>query len=262
MKKIRLDTYLFNNEFYSSREKAKKAVLAGDVLIDNFPAKKPGSQIDVNYPKEKIKIKEPLYPYVSRGGLKLEKGIKVFDFPVKDKIFMDIGASTGGFTDCLLQNGANHVYSIDVGYGQFDYSLRNDPRVTVMERTNFRNLESLPEKVDGSVMDVSFISITKLLEKIKEFSKDEAMGIWLIKPQFEAGRSKVGKKGVVRDSKVHKEVLENILNEIQLKGFSVLGLDVSPIKGPNGNVEFLVHTLNKAPKEIIDFKDEIEKVVN
>lgn len=263
MKKLRLDAFLHEKGLFDSREKAKKSILAGDILIDDFPVTKPGRQINEDFPVEKIKVKKPLYPYVSRGGLKLEKGIEVFDFPVKDKIFLDIGASTGGFTDCLLINGAKEVYSIDVGYGQLDYKLRTDDRVHVLERTNFRYLdeETIPEPVDGSVMDVSFISIIKLLDKIKELTKSNAKGIWLIKPQFEAGKDKVGKHGVIKDPKIHKEVLENITRQVQEKGFTILGLDVSPIKGPSGNKEFLLFTQNQEPKEILDLKQEIEKVV-
>ncbi len=264
MSKIRLDSYLYQNGFFDSREKAKKSVMAGDILIDSIPATKPGKQIDQNFPKEKIQVKKPLYPYVSRGGLKLEKGLKVFEFPVDGLNFMDIGASTGGFTDVLLQNGAAKVYSIDVGYGQLDYKLREDPRVKVLERTNFRYLEpeKIPDQIDGSVMDVSFISITKLLEKIKELTKENALGIWLIKPQFEAGREKVGKGGVVRSPKVHQEVLENTVQAVQNQGFTVLGLDISPIKGPNGNKEFLIFTQNKTPEEIQLFNERIEELIN
>lgn len=263
MSKIRLDAFLHQNGFYDSKEKARKAIIAGDVLIDNFPADKPGKQIDENTPVSKVKIKKPLYPYVSRGGLKLEKGLKVFNFPVEDRVFLDIGASTGGFTDVLLQNQAKHVYSIDVGYGQLDWKLRNDPRVTVLERTNFRHIteEQLPELADGSVMDVSFISITKLFEKIKQFSKEEALGIWLIKPQFEAGKEKVGKGGVVRDPSVHREVLKKTVEEVQKSGFSVLGLDISPIKGPNGNKEFLLFTKNSEPDEIENFDTVINELI-
>lgn len=264
MKKIRLDAYLFENNFYDSREKARKSIMAGDVLVDNFPALKPGKQVPADLDKNKITIKEPLYPYVSRGGLKLEKGLQVFDFPTEDKIFIDIGASTGGFTDVLLQNGAKKVYSIDVGYGQLDWKLREDDRVQVLERTNFRHLEKekVTDVIDGSVMDVSFISIVKLLDKIKELTRSDALGIWLIKPQFEAGREKVGKKGVVRDKKVHKEVLENITKQIQEHGFTIKGLDISPIKGPNGNREFLVFTKNSEPEEIEDFNERIIELVN
>lgn len=263
MKKLRLDSFLYENDFYPSREQARKSIMAGDVLIDDFPALKPGKQVPEDLDINKIKIKEPLYPYVSRGGLKLEKGLKVFDFPVEDRIFLDVGASTGGFTDCLLQNGAKKVYSIDVGYGQLDYKLRNDDRVEVLERTNFRYLENdqIPDEIDGTVMDVSFISIIKLLDKLKEFSKENALGIWLIKPQFEAGKEKVGKKGVVRDKKVHKEVLERLTEEIQKHGFEILGLDISPIKGPNGNIEFLVFTKNNIPEEITDFGERIQELV-
>lgn len=264
MKKIRLDSYLVEHGFYPSRERAKAAIIEGDVTVDKMPALKPGKQIESSLDPEKIEIKKPLYPYVSRGGLKLEKGLEVFDFDPKEKTYLDIGASTGGFTDCLLQNGAAHVYAIDVGYGQLDYTLREDERVTVLERTNFRNIEKdkIPEKCDGSVMDVSFISITKLIEKIKSFLKEDAESIWLIKPQFEAGRDKVGKNGIIRDPKIHREVLEEILTKIQEAGFTVLGLDTSPIKGQKGNVEFLCYTKNRIPEETVDFREEIRALTN
>lgn len=264
MKKIRLDAYLTEHGFFESREKARKAIMAGLVQIDHLPADKPGRQIAAEFPKEHVSVKEPLYPYVSRGGLKLEKGLAVFDFPVEDRVFLDIGASTGGFTDCLLQNGARHVYAVDVGYGQFDWKLREDPRVTVLERTNFRHMteDKLPEQVDGTVMDVSFISITKLFDKIKAFTKEDGLGIWLIKPQFEAGKEKVGKHGVVRDPAVHEEVLARTIESAEDAGFTVLGIDRSPIKGPSGNVEFLCLTKNCPPEKKSDWRARIREVVN
>lgn len=244
MKKERFDKYLVDHGFFDSREKAKKAIMAGLVSVNGLIKTKAGDPIAADTKPSLIEIKGDAIPYVSRGGLKLEKGLSVFDFPVKGGIFLDIGASTGGFTDCLLQNGAARVYSVDVGYGQLDWKLRNDARVVSMERTNFRNLteDALPEKVDGTVMDVSFISIIKLMDTIRLFVKENGLGIWLIKPQFEAGRANVGKNGVVRDKKVHKQVLHDTLAAVQTKGFEILGLDYSPIQGPKGNIEFLCFT--------------------
>lgn len=243
MKKERFDKYLVDHGFFDSREKAKKAIMAGLVMVSGQVKDKAGEQLAVDLDPSVIEIKGNPIPYVSRGGLKLEKGLAVFSFPVKDGIFLDIGASTGGFTDCLLQNGAAKVYSVDVGYGQLDWRLRGDERVVSMERTNFRNLEkdAIPDNVDGTVMDVSFISITKLLDAIRLFLKDGGKGIWLIKPQFEAGRDKVGKNGVVRDKKIHREVLDRTLMQIMEKHFKILGLDYSPIQGPKGNIEFLCY---------------------
>ncbi len=256
--KTRLDQYLVEQNYYNSREKAKRAVMAGEVKVNGKTVTKPAQKIDEDVAIE-IKQKPP---YVSRGGLKLEKGLKVFDFPVKDKTFLDIGASTGGFTDCLLKNGAAKVYAIDVGYGQLDFNLRNDERVEVLERTNFRKLKDgvITELADGSVMDVSFISILLMLEKIKEHTKEDALNIWLIKPQFEAGKEKVGKHGIIKDPKIHKEVLQEIILKVQQAGFSVLGLDVSPVKGQKGNTEFLLFTKNRTPQEIIDYRERINEL--
>lgn len=244
LKKERLDKYLVTCGFYESRELAKKAIMAGLVVVHDKPNVKPGEQIPVDFPPEHICIKGNPIPYVSRGGLKLEKGLSVFDFPTEGRVFIDIGASTGGFTDCLLQNGAKRVYAVDVGYGQLSYKLREDSRVVSLERTNFRNIETdaIPEVIDGTVMDVSFISITKLLPALKRFVAQNALGIWLIKPQFEAGREAVGKHGVIRDPAVHRSVLQEVTSSIQEAGFEVLGLAVSPIKGPAGNIEFLCYT--------------------
>ncbi|MGI6109134.1 MAG: TlyA family RNA methyltransferase [Eubacteriaceae bacterium] len=264
MKKERLDSFLTEHGFFSSREQAKKSILAGLVRIDNVPHTKAGEQIDLDLNPDRIFIKGQLCPYVSRGGFKLEKGLRVFDFPTEGLVFADVGASTGGFTDCLLQNGAARVYSIDVGYGQLDWKLRSDDRVVNLERTNFRNLEPgvIPEQVDGSVMDVSFISITKLLPKLREIMKPGAPGIWLIKPQFEAGREKVGKHGVVRDPAVHREVLEKTTAAVQQAGFTVIGLDRSPIKGPSGNIEFLCRVENTPCENPADFSDRIREIAD
>ncbi len=263
MKKVRLDQYLTENDFYTSREQAKKAVMAGLVHVDGVQGEKPGMQIPQELSPDKISIKGEVCPWVSRGGFKLEKGIRVFDFPVENLTFLDIGASSGGFTDVLLHGGAAKVHAIDVGYGQLDYKLREDPRVHVLERTNFRYLEpqAIGAPADGSVMDVSFISIIKLFPKIKELTKPGAKGIWLIKPQFEAGREKVGKNGVVREPKIHKEVLCRVTEAAQEAGFTVLGLDVSPVKGPSGNIEFLLFTQNTVPEKTLSFTQDIEKLI-
>lgn len=267
MKKERFDKYLVDHGFFDSREKAKKAIMAGLVMVSGQVKDKAGEQLAVDLDPSVIEIKGNPIPYVSRGGLKLEKGLAVFSFPVKDGIFLDIGASTGGFTDCLLQNGAAKVYSVDVGYGQLDWRLRGDERVVSMERTNFRNLEkdAIPDNVDGTVMDVSFISITKLLDAIRLFLKDGGKGIWLIKPQFEAGRDKVGKNGVVRDKKIHREVLDRTLMQIMEKHFKILGLDYSPIQGPKGNIEFLCYVEKLTETETAGLENReqlIEQVVN
>ena len=189
-------------------------------------------------------------PYVSRGGLKLEKAIEVFGVDVKGKVCMDIGASTGGFTDCMLQNCADHVYSIDVGRGQLAWKLRQDPRVICMEKTNIRYVtsEQIPEKIDFASVDVSFISLKKVLGPARELLQDDARMVCLIKPQFEAGREKVGKKGVVRDKAVHLEVIEMILQFVTYIHFEILNLDYSPIKGPEGNIEYLVY-IRKRPED-------------
>ncbi|WP_195268982.1 TlyA family RNA methyltransferase [Eubacterium sp. 1001713B170207_170306_E7] len=262
MKKERFDKYLVDHGFFDSREKAKKAIMAGLVMVNGQVKDKAGDQLAVDLNPSAIEVKGNPIPYVSRGGLKLEKGLKVFAFPVQDGIFLDIGASTGGFTDCLLQNGAAKVYSVDVGYGQLDWRLRGDDRVVSMERTNFRNLEkeAIPEVVDGTVMDVSFISITKLLDTIRLFLKDGGKGIWLIKPQFEAGRDKVGKNGVVRDKKTHRDVLDKTLSQITEKHFRVLGLDYSPIQGPKGNIEFLCF-VEKLPEDAVAEPENRNKII-
>ena len=265
MKKIRFDTLLCERGFFESREQAKKAIMAGLVKIDEKVITKAGEQVGVDIPDSAISIKGNLFPYVSRGGLKLEKGLKVFDFPVEDLVFLDIGASTGGFTHCLLLNGAKLVYSIDVGYGQLDWKLRNDPKVICMERTNFRYLsgDEIEIKPNGSVMDVSFISILKLLPKIHELTPEGSLGIWLIKPQFEAGRENIGKNGVIKDKKIHEAVLQKVIQGIQAQHFEVIGLDVSPIRGPKGNIEFLCHTKHKGDQEVdtIYFQDQIHQLV-
>ena len=240
MKKERLDVLLVNRGMFESRAKAQAAVMAGQVLVNEQKIDKPGTPVA---PEVTIRLLGNKLPYVSRGGLKLEKALQIFPISVEGKVVADIGASTGGFTDCALQNGAAKVYAIDVGYGQLAWKLRNDERVVNMERTNVRYLEadSLPEQVDAATIDVAFISLDKILPAVHKILKPEGFVVALIKPQFEAGREKVGKKGVVRDPKVHLEVIQTVLQTAMDLGFSILNLEYSPIKGPEGNIEYLVH---------------------
>lgn len=238
--KKRLDILVYEKGFTDSREKAKAIIMAGQVYVDNQKADKCGTTYDEN---ANIEVRGNVQKYVSRGGLKLEKAINNFDFDLNDKITMDIGASTGGFTDCMLQNGAKKVYSIDVGYGQLAWKLRTDERVVNLERTNMRKVtrEQVPDEIDFFSVDVSFISLKLILPVARELMAKDAQAVCLIKPQFEAGREKVGKKGVVRDPLVHIEVVQNIYNFCLENGFDVLNLDFSPIKGPEGNIEYLIH---------------------
>ncbi|MBR5944238.1 MAG: TlyA family RNA methyltransferase, partial [Lachnospiraceae bacterium] len=242
----------------SSREKAKVLIMAGEVYVNGQKDDKAGSTFDTE--KSEIEVRGKVLPYVSRGGLKLEKALKVFPINLNGKVCMDIGASTGGFTDCMLQNGASKVYSIDVGHGQLDWKLRNDERVVCMEKTNFRYLthDDLPEEPDFASCDVSFISLTKILRPAFEILKSGSYMVCLIKPQFEAGRDKVGKKGVVREPKVHEEVIEKVIEFANTTGFSILDLDFSPIKGPEGNIEYLLYL----GKEVADepLKDTDSKI--
>ena len=239
MKKERLDILLVNRGLFESRAKAQAAVMAGQILVNEQKIDKPGTPIN---PEVTIRILGNKLPYVSRGGLKLEKALQIFPISVQDKVVADIGASTGGFTDCALQNGAAKVYAIDVGYGQLAWKLRNDERVVNMERTNVRYLEadSLPEQVDAATIDVAFISLDKILPAVHKILKPEGFVVALVKPQFEAGREKVGKNGVVRDPAVHREVLHNAMSYAAENGFVVRGLDYSPVKGPEGNIEYLM----------------------
>ncbi len=238
--KKRLDILVYEKGFTDSREKAKAIIMAGQVYVDNQKADKCGTTYDEN---ANIEVRGNVQKYVSRGGLKLEKAINNFDFDLNDKITMDIGASTGGFTDCMLQNGAKKVYSIDVGYGQLAWKLRTDERVVNLERTNMRKVtrEQVPDEIDFFSVDVSFISLKLILPVARELMAKDAQAVCLVKPQFEAGREKVGKKGVVRDPLVHIEVVQNIYNFCLGNGFDVLNLDFSPIKGPEGNIEYLIH---------------------
>ncbi|MDU0199855.1 TlyA family RNA methyltransferase [Paenibacillus sp. MAH-36] len=239
--KERLDLLLLEQGYFESREKAKAAIMAGLVFADEEPADKAGMKISR---KAVLKVKGALHPYVSRGGLKLEKALKQFEINLAGAVMIDIGASTGGFTDCALQNGASKVYAVDVGYNQLDWSLRNDERVQVMERTNFRytTMEDLngPRPTFSSI-DVSFISLRIILPPLKEILLNEGAVVALIKPQFEAGREKVGKSGVVRDPDVHAEVLTTVLTFAEELGFRLKGLTYSPITGGEGNIEFLAY---------------------
>lgn len=240
MAKIRLDTLVFQKGLFDSREKAKAVIMSGCVYINGVRALKPGAMVN---PDSDVEVKGATLPYVSRGGLKLEKALDAFGVSPENLICIDCGASTGGFTDCLLQRGAAKVYSVDVGYGQFDWKLRNDSRVHLMERTNVRYLtkEDISEDIDLAVVDVSFISLKLILPVIREFLTKNGQVLCLIKPQFEAGKDQVGKKGVVRDAAIHKAVLEAFLDNADNSGFSVAGITYSPIRGPEGNIEFLGH---------------------
>ncbi len=244
--KKRVDVALVERGLAQSREKAQALVMSGVVYIGENKVDKASMQVT---PEDELIVRQTGTGYVSRGALKLEKGLAVFNVEAKDRVAMDLGASTGGFTDVLLQNGAAHVYAIDVGYGQLDWKLRNDPRVTVMERTNARYLtaDDLPLHPTLGVMDVSFISITKILPAAAAIMGEDGEFISLIKPQFEAGRDRVGKKGVVRDAQVHLDVVKEILHFIDADmGWTAQNLSFSPIKGPEGNIEFLVHILPKS----------------
>jgi 23S rRNA (cytidine1920-2'-O)/16S rRNA (cytidine1409-2'-O)-methyltransferase len=250
MKKVRLDQLVFDLGLTESRERAKTTIMSGLVYVNGQKSDKPGTPTD---PEAKIEVRGEAIPFVSRGGFKLDKALKVFPVIVEGKTAVDCGASTGGFTDVLLQHGAAKVYSVDVGYGQLAWKLRTDPRVVNLERTNLRYVtaEQIPEKLDLAVMDVSFISIKLVLPAVKELLKPEADIICLIKPQFEAGREEVGKKGVVRDEKVHLEVINGILGFAPAIGLTPVGLDFSPIKGPEGNIEYLCwlkNCLREIPK--------------
>ncbi|WP_238882782.1 TlyA family RNA methyltransferase [Clostridium sp. YIM B02551] len=238
--KERLDVLLVQKGFFESREKAQAQIMAGKIFIDGRRVDKCGEKIKVT---AEIEFKGQEMPYVSRGGYKLEKAIKEFSMNLKEKTCLDIGASTGGFTDCMLQNGAKKVFSIDVGYGQFAWKLRTDPRVVCMERTNIRYVtpEDLGEAADFASIDVSFISLKKIMPAVVSLLSDNGEVIALIKPQFEAGKEKVGKKGVVREKSTHEEVITSITNYLCDENLNILDLSFSPIKGPEGNMEFLIY---------------------
>lgn len=251
MKKIRLDQLIFDKGLAESRERAKAYIMAGHIYVNGQKETKPGTSVAED---AALEIRGETLPYVSRGGWKLEKALRVFPLDVKDAVCIDCGASTGGFTDVLLKNGAAKVYSVDVGYGQLAWSLRTDPRVVCMERTNIRYVthEQIPEEMDIAVADLSFISLRLVLPAICSLLKPGAPMACLVKPQFEAGKEKVGKKGVVRDPAVHAEVLREFLRYAPECGFGVKGLDFSPIRGPEGNIEYLAW-LEKGAASIPEF---------
>ena len=238
--KERLDVLLVKRNLAVSREKAKAVIMAGEVYVDGQKEDKAGSMFKDSV---HIEVRGNTLPYVSRGGLKLEKAMTHFGVSLEGKVCLDVGASTGGFTDCMLQNGAKRVYAIDVGHGQLDWKLRNDPRVVCMEKTNIRYVvpDDIGEQADFSSIDVSFISLTKVLLPVRELLGEGGEIVCLIKPQFEAGREKVGKKGVVRDPAVHLEVIEKIVDYAKSISFEILNLEFSPIKGPEGNIEYLLY---------------------
>lgn len=258
--KERLDVLLVKRGLAVSREKAKAVIMAGNVYVENQKEDKAGTmfQDTVN-----IEVRGSTLKYVSRGGLKLEKAMTHFGVTLKDKVCMDVGSSTGGFTDCMLQNGAVKVFAIDVGHGQLDWKLRNDEHVVCMEKTNIRYVvpEDLGEAADFSSIDVSFISLTKVLLPVYHLLKEDGEVVCLIKPQFEAGREKVGKKGVVRDPEVHKEVIEKVISYGQSIGYAALHLEYSPIKGPEGNIEYLLHLKKKVDGLPQDATLDVEETV-
>ena len=243
VKKIRLDKLLFEEGLVESREKAKAVILEGNVLVNGDVVDKAGALVR---PDDILKVKSKM-PYVSRGGLKLEHAIKFFNIEVKGKIAMDVGASTGGFTDCLIQHDANKIYAIDVGYGQFHWILRTDERIILLERTNIRHIENdfIFDEIDIATIDVSFISLLKVIPKVLEFLKPSGEIVALIKPQFEAGRKDVGKGGVIRSEKKQLEIVEKIKSESEKMGLEVIGTTKSPLKGPKGNVEYFIYLKRK-----------------
>ena len=256
--KKRLDVLLYEKGLADSREKAKRLIMAGIVYVDNNKEDKAGS----TFPETAvIEVRGKTLPYVSRGGLKLEKAMNNFDIKLDGTVCMDVGASTGGFTDCMLQNGAAKVYSVDVGHGQLDWKLRNDERVVCMEKTNIRYVtpDDIDDILDFASIDVSFISLTKVLLPVRALLKDDGEIVCLIKPQFEAGREKVGKKGVVRDKAVHKDVIRSVIEFAAGNGFKVRNLDFSPVKGPEGNIEYLLHIQKTDTVSEVPFGDEAVK---
>lgn len=257
--KKRLDILITEKGLASSRSRAQALIMEGAVFVDGQREDKAGSSFEENV---HIEVKKDTIPFVSRGGLKIQKALDEFDIDISGMKVMDVGASTGGFTDCMLKRGASLVYSIDVGYGQFDYGLRCDERVVVMERTNIRNIEagSLVPVPEFASIDVSFISLKLVIPKVKELLVPKAGVVALIKPQFEAGRENVGKNGVVRDKSVHIKVIEDVVSFAEELGYSVLGLSYSPIKGPKGNIEFLLYIKESDCKTIMQ-QDIIKEVV-
>ena len=259
-KKTRLDVAVFEQGYAPSREKAKALIMAGIVYVNNQKVDKAGFELKEG---DVLEVRGKTLQYVSRGGLKLEKAMQEFPISLAGKICMDVGASTGGFTDCMLQNGAVKVYSVDVGYGQLAWKLRTDERVVNLERTNFRYAarEQIPDEIDFASVDVSFISLKHILPNLNALLADDGQAVCLIKPQFEAGKEKVGKKGVVRDLAVHLEVVENVIDLATANGFSVSGLQFSPIKGPEGNIEYLIY-LKKSKNPTVDECIDARALVN
>ena len=258
--KIRLDQYLCQNGLVQSRERAKALIMAGIVFVDEQKVDKPGTMIADT---AKVEVRGHDLKYVSRGGLKLEKAMEVFPLTPRGKVCMDIGASTGGFTDCMLQNGAVKVYAVDVGYGQLAWQLRCDERVVNMERTNIRHVtrDDLADDIEFFSVDVSFISLKHIFPVAAAVSTPDVEGVCLVKPQFEAGREKVGKKGVVREAETHREVLQNASEFARCSGFSSEGVDFSPIKGPEGNIEFLLYVKKSDELKTLS-QQQIEEVVD
>lgn len=256
--KQRLDVYLAENGMAETREKARAVIMSGCVFVNNQRADKAGFFVKET---DSVEVRGKVNPYVSRGGLKLEKAINEFNVSLEGKVAMDIGASTGGFTDCMLQNGAKKVYSVDVGYGQLAWKLRNDERVVNMERCNIRNVtkDDIGEEIDFASIDVSFISLKLVLPVAKELLKEDGEVLCLVKPQFEAGREKVGKKGVVRDINVHIEVAEEIYGFAKSIGFYPAAFDFSPIKGPEGNIEYLLYLKKKEYEAETDIEEVVRK---
>lgn len=259
-KKERLDVLLVQRGLMPSREKAKAVIMAGEVFVNNQREDKAGQTFPVSIP---IEVRGRKLKYVSRGGYKLERALQVFPISLTDAICMDVGSSTGGFTDCMLQNGAKYVYAVDVGTNQLAWTLRQDARVCSMEKTNIRYVtpEDIGEPMDFISIDVAFISLTKVLLPVKALMKEEAEIVCLIKPQFEAGRELVGKKGVVRDPKVHEDVIETVMNYALSLGFDILGLDHSPIRGPEGNIEYLLYMKNDTREPSCVSEEERQNII-
>jgi 23S rRNA (cytidine1920-2'-O)/16S rRNA (cytidine1409-2'-O)-methyltransferase len=264
VEKERIDLLLVKKGHFSSREQARRSIMAGLVYVNNERMEKAGMKVPLD---AVIEIKGQLHPYVSRGGLKLEEALRVYPIDLRERVMLDIGASTGGFTDCALQNGAKQVYAIDVGYGQLAWKLRQDPRVIVMERTNFRYLspdELKGDQPDFAAIDVSFISLAHILPNLKRLLKPGGEVVALVKPQFEAGKEQVGKKGIVKDPAIHHEVLRSFVHMATSLGYRVRGITPSPIQGGEGNIEFLAYLVlqdDASPVDPADWEREIGKVV-
>lgn len=259
MSKQRIDILLTEKNLCESRARAKSLIMMGKILVNGQKVDKAGALVAAD---SEIKILGEDMPFVSRGGFKLQKAVEVFNLQLENKIAADIGASTGGFTDCMLQHGAKKVYAIDVGYGQLAWKLRNDERVVNMERTNIRNVETLPDVLDFASIDVAFISLDKVLPVAFKLLSETGEVAALIKPQFEAGRENVGKKGVVKDKKIHLAVIEYVLNFAQNLGFKICGVDFSPIKGPEGNIEYLAYLSKNQLAQNFNFAEKINAVVD